>query len=1073
MEKVNQNQFYDFSNGVENELQKGSIFLMEQIKNYNTLDKKISSIKALNLKDDVEYQKIINGILNGMLYDNNITLLNYFQFLFSVNRDSYKTFVIKLADVISYAKLKKEKYEKIYQIYDKLINIYYDKNDLVELLILICRKFYPGQELINSILYDDNKSDIDNFVQKNSFYKFLNFIKNNLEFILENDKVVNLPGIIFIKILRLLTETHIYKNKYNLSSDVNLNEKASAIITNIISTYQKLNLSENIKHLISEIYDTQILILTKIYKEKKQDVLSIGRELIRHLIPISKSNIEIIDTIKNDLKTTYENILSISNSSNGTNVFTIINIPPLMERMLTYILTSIKKSSVTYSYYISWLFHEYKIESIIGNTLLVDITRFMMTNNYYYQRYQYDEDYVPRWLILGYLLKHIKNHIISSEIKQTIFLDLILFDKTKDSYSLIEPSLSCIINNLKDYPAISEELIEFLEHYVKHFDDKNVQKRINSICDAFNVFEHRDRNNNDLDKVIRNCKMEERFKNSFLNLIKNENWLKENNEINITNNNFNKNINNITNNNDINNNNDIKMNTEINLQKNNNNINNNKINNTNNNNIDKSPEKPKNNINDNNINKINNSATKQEKNKEAQKKANTINIDIVIPKEMTTYVSIYNLRSFLLEKTPKKFSALLNDLIKYNTKTFGANIDHNLKKLDNSYKNLCINFAKFYIKLFKDELELKAFENFENYNFNDNSYLYSYLFDYAYDIINEKSTFQFICDLINKIIEIYPLLIIHLMSYILIYYYQPRKIKNNTDFISFFFLINNEETNLIKQKLKLFFVQCEENFLNPPLKFFFMKGGVELFKTIILDEEHLILKIIRNCDLVSINTINMSLINNKFILIDKKFFLLFKYSIIFSPLEKNIFWNLIFSQGRIPSIDLEQFLINSISIIRNPPSTKEEIAKIDLNEFIGNVINSIKILFKTEINNDINEGDLGLDNLSRKFSLIFELNLGFKMYVFILIDNILEYYFDNKVRKKMFSLIVQKYYSNNAKNIEKLRIMIEFIYFFNSECKMRYSGDNSNNTWISEDIKTIVNEITKIINKFNNSEMQK
>ena len=221
------------------------------------------------------------------------------------------------------------------------------------------------------------------------------------------------------------------------------------------------------------------------------------------------------------------------------------------------------------------------------------------------------------------------------------------------------------------------------------------------------------------------------------------------------------------------------------------------------------------------------------------------------------------------------------------------------------------------------------------------------------------------------------------------------------------------------------------------------------------------------------NTINMSLINNKYILIDKKFFLLFKYSILFSLLEKNIFWNLIFAQGKMPSIDLEQFLINSINIIRNPPSNNEEVAKIDFNEFIGNIINSIKILFKNEINNDINKGDLGLENLSGKFSLIFEFDLGLKMYAFILIDNILEYYFDNKLKKKMFSLIVQKYYSNNSKNIMNLRVMIEFVYFFIAECKRRYSGDNSNNTWISEDIKTIINEITKIINNFNNSEMQK
>ena len=135
-----------------------------------------------------------------------------------------------------------------------------------------------------------------------------------------------------------------------------------------------------------------------------------------------------------------------------------------------------------------------------------------MTNYYYYFGNHVD-DIVPRCLILCYLLKHIKNHIIASEVKQTIFLDLILFDKNKDNYSLIEPCLNCIIINLKDYPEISEELIEFLEHYAKHFDSKNAQKRINSICDAFLMFEKRDRNITDFHQLIMSSKMEEKFKN--------------------------------------------------------------------------------------------------------------------------------------------------------------------------------------------------------------------------------------------------------------------------------------------------------------------------------------------------------------------------------------------------------------------------------------------------------------------------------------------------------------------------------------------------------------------------------
>ena len=1083
MEQNNQNQFRDISNEVESELQKGSLFFLNQIKNYNTLDKKIAMIKSLNLRDQLVYNQIINGILYGMLYDTNMSLENYFQFLFTINQDHFKTFSYYLQRVISLGKLKKEKFDKIYSIFEKLLKINVDNESLVCLFIFICRNFYPGQDLLNIIINpeeNDEALSIEEYVQKNIFYKFLKFIKNNMKFILENKTEANIAGILFIKILRLLSETHVYQNNNDLiSENNNINQKNSAIITNIVETYQKINFSEKTKKLISEICDMQIDILTKLYTEKKQEIFSIGRELIRHIISIGKSNIEIINTIKNDMSENYEQILSITNSIGSTNIFTRVNIPPLMEKMINFILTSIKRSPVTYNYYLNWLFQEYKIENSIGNTLLVDITRYMTTNFFYYEKHV--EDFVPRWLILCYLLKHIKNHIIAGEVKQTIFLDLILFDKNKDNFYLIEPCLNCIIINLKEFPEISEELIEFLEHYVKHFDNKNVQKRINSVCDAFLEYEKKDRFINDYQQLIMSSKMEEKFKNSFINLIKNEVWLKENQITNINNNMINTNINpniinnknsqdNINNINDNINNKDNNMNIEKNIPKeynDNNNINvSNVSNNINNHNINiRNQESQNNNINSNNNNKTN-VQPKQEKTKEIPKK---INIDITISKELSTYVQLSIIKSLVSDKSPKKFSSFLNELCKYNQKTY-YNLDTNLKNFDPSYKTLCRNFGEFYLKLFKDELELKAFENFENSNYNNSSTTYSYLFDYAYEKINENENFQFIADLINKTIEIYPLLILHLIYYILINNFFPRKNINNWDYINFFFSLNNYESDLIKKKLNLFFLQCEENFLNIPLKFFFQNGGVELFNKYILDDEHLIIKIIRNCDLVSKNVINMSLISNKYIIIDKKFFLLFKYSILFTPLEKSIFWNLIFSQGRLPSVVLEDFLINCLKIIKNPPTNKDEDSQITIMEFFENIINSIKILFKKEIVNDINKGDNGLDNLSGKIMYIFDFNAMLKNFIFILLDNFFDFYFDNKSRKKMFSLIVQKYYAKNIKNIMCLSTLLEFIFFCNSECKRRYTGDKSDNNWISEDIKTMVNEITKTINSYNNPE---
>ena len=89
-------------------------------------------------------------------------------------------------------------------------------------------------------------------------------------------------------------------------------------------------------------------ILTKLYTEKKQEIFLIGKELMLLIISIGKSNIELINTIKKDMSENYEQILSITNSIGGANMFNKVNIPYLIQGMINYILTSIKRTPVTY-----------------------------------------------------------------------------------------------------------------------------------------------------------------------------------------------------------------------------------------------------------------------------------------------------------------------------------------------------------------------------------------------------------------------------------------------------------------------------------------------------------------------------------------------------------------------------------------------------------------------------------------------------------------------------------------------------------------------------------------------------
>ena len=201
MEQFQNNQFSDLSHNIEIQLQKGSNELLSQIKNCNTLEKKISIIRNLNLRNEKIYLMIISGLLNGMLFDENMTLDNYFNMLYSINLDSFKQFTNILLNLLDFSKLIKDKFDKIYQIFEKLTKNNINNHDLIPILILICRNFYPGQELTSSLINkngNNNSNNINNNQNQNInpnneenslnnyFYKFLIFIKSNLDFIFEN-----------------------------------------------------------------------------------------------------------------------------------------------------------------------------------------------------------------------------------------------------------------------------------------------------------------------------------------------------------------------------------------------------------------------------------------------------------------------------------------------------------------------------------------------------------------------------------------------------------------------------------------------------------------------------------------------------------------------------------------------------------------------------------------------------------------------------------------------------------------------------------------------------------------------
>jgi hypothetical protein len=248
----------------------------------------------------------------------------------------------------------------------------------------------------------------------------------------------------------------------------------------------------NSSNIHREIISEEIFLIGKTWANKKDDIMQTGKELIRLLIPLAKSGISEITTIIDDISslTTPEGIpmyvklltapsFLIQLNTFTTCFYTCINIPPLMERMLIFLLNEVKRNN--YIRYITWIFKKFNIVSDCDKTILVDIARYIVTT---WSMVKIKSDITPRWLIIGYLLKACKNEIINGEIKQAIFYDWLFFNKERD-LATIEPGLLVIFNSLKEFSEISMELVEFLDIYSENFSPGLKTKIRENIGEAF------------------------------------------------------------------------------------------------------------------------------------------------------------------------------------------------------------------------------------------------------------------------------------------------------------------------------------------------------------------------------------------------------------------------------------------------------------------------------------------------------------------------------------------------------------------------------------------------------------
>ncbi|XP_050382428.1 uncharacterized protein LOC126799298 [Argentina anserina] len=209
----------------------------------------------------------------------------------------------------------------------------------------------------------------------------------------------------------------------------------------------------------------------KVLREQFSVCLKIGRDLVRllqDLVHIPNFRAMWKDLLLNQGKFTTPGVSVISQLYNTrtSSRYTLLRISPEMETQLRFILTFVKFGSQ--KRYQEWFARKFLYEPN-RETLIVDIVRFLCCAHHPPNEI-IKSDIIPRWAVIGWLLKHCKKNYVQASVKLALLYDWLFFDERVDNIMNIEPAMLLIVYSIPEYIDVTHTLLEFLLLLVDSYD---------------------------------------------------------------------------------------------------------------------------------------------------------------------------------------------------------------------------------------------------------------------------------------------------------------------------------------------------------------------------------------------------------------------------------------------------------------------------------------------------------------------------------------------------------------------------------------------------------------------------
>jgi hypothetical protein len=370
-------------------------------------DQEINNLLVNQVSNMDRYYDIILGLLFGILTDK--SAVKYFQYLTFIVRDRY-AFVVNRLKVLAlekYSKLTENSRQQLLWLVTKMVEL--DVKEADVLIAFLAKQIITGDHSPKNIWL---------------IHQLLDILNNNKQWFYSQP----------------------------------------ALVPQMYYTFMSI-INDHLRPQFDALREKEISFCLSLYREKFELLRGIGRDFIRLLQNVIR--IPEFDQIWKEIiyDVHKDDRLSMVKQRTSRSLLQS-RVTYDMENWLIFMMKQVKMGNQ--KRYQQWFATAF-LSRPENETLIPDLIRFIC-GVYHPPNQILCSDVVPRWAVIGWLLKSIKTNSVLVSAKRALFYDWFFFDPKTDNIMNIEPAMLLMIHSIPKYVDITASLLEFLLAECDQFD---------------------------------------------------------------------------------------------------------------------------------------------------------------------------------------------------------------------------------------------------------------------------------------------------------------------------------------------------------------------------------------------------------------------------------------------------------------------------------------------------------------------------------------------------------------------------------------------------------------------------